>query len=375
MTLAEHIQEIRNGIKLGQFSNEEAVKQGIVLRLLSALAWPCWETKTVFPEYPLDSTRVDYALCDKQGKPLVFIEVKQIGMQTDNSEKQLFQYAFHKGVPIAILTDGKEWSFYLPTQTGDYEDRRVYKLNIVERETNECVNRFTRYLDYNKTLSGETYNFALDDYKNITKTRMIESSLPEAWKRLVDERDDLLIELIGESVETVCGFKPDKNVIISFLDNHITCNSVKAQTIKQSTITKKIDNSNKPNVVKSNNEGGHYLNESFKDTKPDSFVLQGKKFDSQSWRDLYIKVCKYLLIIDPNKITQLPHTADFISNRGSKYFSDKSNPGEELRVWEKITNNIYAETNLPANRIRDNIVRLLKFYNININEMVIYIIA
>jgi hypothetical protein len=37
----------------------------------------------------------------------VFIEVKQIG-RSDGGERQLFEYAFHRGVPMTILTDGQE---------------------------------------------------------------------------------------------------------------------------------------------------------------------------------------------------------------------------------------------------------------------------
>jgi len=54
----------------------------------------------------------------------VFIEVKQVG-QSDGGERQLFEYAFHRGVPMAILTDGQEWHFFLPAKQGDYGDRRV----------------------------------------------------------------------------------------------------------------------------------------------------------------------------------------------------------------------------------------------------------
>jgi len=38
MILEEHIEEIRSGIKAGRFTNEAAVSQGIVLRLLHALS-------------------------------------------------------------------------------------------------------------------------------------------------------------------------------------------------------------------------------------------------------------------------------------------------------------------------------------------------
>ena len=72
---------------------------------------------------------MDYALCHPPREPLVMVEVKQIG-QSKGADHQLFEYAFHKGVPMAVLTDGQEWHFFLPTEQGDYGERRVYKLDL-----------------------------------------------------------------------------------------------------------------------------------------------------------------------------------------------------------------------------------------------------
>ncbi|MCZ7600864.1 MAG: type I restriction endonuclease [Gammaproteobacteria bacterium] len=113
MSLEEDIEDIRAGIKAGRFTNEASVSQGIVLRLLHALSWPSYDTQIVCPEYSLEGRRVDYALCQPPGKPIAFVEVKQIG-QSEGAERQLFEYAFHVGVPLAILTDGQEWNFFCP---------------------------------------------------------------------------------------------------------------------------------------------------------------------------------------------------------------------------------------------------------------------
>ena len=153
MSLEKHIEEIRAGIKAGRFVNEAAVSQGIVLRLLHALSWPAYDTQIVCPEYSLQGRRVDYALCHPPGKPIAFVEVKQIG-QSEGAERQLFEYAFHIGVQLAILTDGQEWNFFLPGEQGDYGERRVYKLDIVERDISECAARLTRYLHYDASISG-----------------------------------------------------------------------------------------------------------------------------------------------------------------------------------------------------------------------------
>ncbi|HEX7575313.1 MAG TPA: type I restriction endonuclease [Candidatus Methanoperedens sp.] len=128
MELKEHIIEIQKDIKTGQFSTEAAVSRGIVMRILESLKWPIYKTKVVWPEYPLETRYVDYALCHPPEKPVVIIEVKNIGKLRD-ADTQLFEYAFHAGVPMAVLTDGQEWNFYLPSGKGSYDERRFYKID------------------------------------------------------------------------------------------------------------------------------------------------------------------------------------------------------------------------------------------------------
>jgi predicted type IV restriction endonuclease len=70
---------ICQGIKDGKYTNEAAVSGGIIKRLLNLLGWDIYDTQSVYPKFPFDSKRVDYALCYPPGKPLVIIEVKAIG--------------------------------------------------------------------------------------------------------------------------------------------------------------------------------------------------------------------------------------------------------------------------------------------------------
>lgn len=216
MDLAQHIEEIRAGVKAGRYVNEASVSQGIVLRLLQALGWPSYDTQIICPEYSLEGRRVDFALCHPATKPIAFIEVKQIG-QSDGAERQLFEYAFHVGVPLAILTDGQEWNFFLPAEQGSYGERRVYKLDIVERDIAECVARMNRYINYEAITSGRAIAAAREDYKDVARDRKVRATLPEAWTKLVVEEDELLLELVAEQVESLCGFKPDLDTVAGFL--------------------------------------------------------------------------------------------------------------------------------------------------------------
>lgn len=216
MGVEQEIAAIRVGIRAGRFSNEASVSQGIVLRLLHALGWPSYDTDAVWPEYSLSGRRVDYALCSPPGKPIAFIEVKQIG-QSDGAERQLFEYAFHDGVPLAILTDGREWNFFLPGEQGDYGERRVYKLDIVDRDVKECSDRLERYLLHSAVASGAAIQAARDDYRNVSKDRQMLASLPKAWHQIIADEDAMLLEIVADRVESLCGFKPGPDMVANFL--------------------------------------------------------------------------------------------------------------------------------------------------------------
>jgi predicted type IV restriction endonuclease len=183
------------------------VSQGIILRLLQALGWPTYDTHVVCPEFAPGARRVDFALCHPSDKPVAFIEVKDIG-QSAGAERQLFEYAFNVGVPFAILTDGQEWNFFLSAEQGDYSERRVYKLDILEREVTEIVVRLERYLSYAQISSGAAIAAAREDDRNVSRTRQLVSMMPEAWSKLVAEEDELLLELMADKVESLSGSKP-----------------------------------------------------------------------------------------------------------------------------------------------------------------------
>ena len=216
MTLEGHLDDIRSDLRKEVFANEASVSQGIVLRLLHALGWPRYNTQVIIPEYSVEGGRVDFALCPASQEPLVFIEVKQVG-QAEGAEKQLFEYAFHEGVPIAILTDGREWHFFQPSGQGNYRERRVCKLNLIETENEESSGRLNRYLNYELIRTGEAIRAIEEDYRNISRQRQIETRLPKAWGELVEEADESLIKVVVEKVESLYGYKPTGEQVLNFL--------------------------------------------------------------------------------------------------------------------------------------------------------------
>ena len=210
------IAKIQSRLREGQLPDEAAVSTGVVLPVLQELGWPVFEPSVVFPQYQVEGRRVDYALCNSNGQPVVFIEVKRVGMAAAG-ERQLFEYAFHKGVPLLVLTDGQEWSFYLPYGQGGYQDRRVYKLDIQERNAAECCHRLQRYLSRDNVLEGDAFEYAREDHEAADRQRQIEQTLPLAFGRLLEEADDSLVNSLAAKVSDICGYEPDAATCAKFL--------------------------------------------------------------------------------------------------------------------------------------------------------------
>ena len=211
------IDEIRNNINLGYFPNEAAVSGGIIRRLLELLNWSIYNPKIVFPEYPLQTKKADYALCFPEGKPKIIVEVKAIG-NIQGGDDQLCDYAFKSGVPIAVLTDGKEWHFYYPAGEGHISNRRFYKIDLMEREFDEIKNQLERYLEYGTVKSGKALENVQIDYKNRINYETTKANIPIAFNKLIEECDNTLIKLISEKVSDICGIDADNEDIINFLN-------------------------------------------------------------------------------------------------------------------------------------------------------------
>ena len=193
------IRDIRDRLRAGEFSDEVAVALGIVWPILNALSWPVASGNVVRLSHSLpQGRRVDFALCHPPGQPMVFIEVKQAG-RASAGERQLMSDAAQHGVPLAVLTTGREWRFCLPGDSCDNGDGCVAVLDLLALELDETIARLQTYLDYRAVTSGVAIKAARADYREIARQREIQRTLPEAWQQLVEEQDELLLELIADA--------------------------------------------------------------------------------------------------------------------------------------------------------------------------------
>ena len=205
MPLDTTLADITARLRKNGFPNKQAISQGIVLRVLSELGWDTYEPAVVWPEYQTRGGRADFALCHPPSKPAIFIEVKHVG-GAEGAVQQALHYASHCSVPFVVLTDGRTWNFYLPAEQGDYDDRRVSRLDLYERAADEAAETFRCYLTQRNVTSGKALGSARTEYRNRKRRSQAKAAIPEAWRELVHKRDGRLLEILADAVESKIGF-------------------------------------------------------------------------------------------------------------------------------------------------------------------------
>ena len=217
LTTKKHINDIRNRLKNEEYPNERAVRQCIIDRLLRELGWPTHAPQIVYPEYSIEGAGVvDYVLYDsKSKKPRVLIEAKQVD-NIAGKQEELFDYVSCINVPIAILTDGRQWIFFHPTGKGEWKEHGIY-LDLSTEDAEKSAERLERYLDYEAICTGEADKMIKQDYDNLVIEKEIESHLPNAWENVIEKENELLAELMAKEIIGLCGHRPTNEHVLDFL--------------------------------------------------------------------------------------------------------------------------------------------------------------
>lgn len=149
------IVDVQEKLGRGLFTNEDQVSKGVVMRLLRELGWDVHDPEQVASEFAVGRRGVDYALLSNPSEPVVLIEVKSVGKLKVKGEEQLFDYCAQWGVPLAVLTDGRTWSFYLPGSRNS-DARRPFAVARLAGNEVESARVLRRYLGFGPVVSGES---------------------------------------------------------------------------------------------------------------------------------------------------------------------------------------------------------------------------
>lgn len=291
------IRDIQTKIQQNRFPNEASISQGIVLRIIRALGWNVDDIDVVWPEFSTGTQRADYALCHPAGKPLVLIEVKQPGTMSVQAEEQLAAYAYREGVPLVILTSGQDWHFYAPYGPGQFSDRRIYRLDLMERTTEEAESRFRRYLSFAAWATGQANLAVQEDLREMLSKQETRRKLPEAWDALLSEPDPQLVELLTAQLEKQTGSEPQKSEIVSFLKNQISS----TREFREQQPTRKfrvVEEREKPTrSTRSYHQG------------PIKLWIENSEIPVTSFRDRLIKVVDFAATKDPSVLETIYQSA------------------------------------------------------------------
>ncbi len=223
MELEAALTDITERLRQGRFPNEQAISQGIVLRLLQVLGWDTWDPAIVWPEYQTGEGRADFALCHPPSKPAVFIEVKQPG-RAEDAVRQALGYAFHVGVRFAVLTDGQTWSFYLPAEPGPFEERRFCRFDLFKHLAAKAAEDLCLYLARVQIESGQALKTAHEALEKARKEKddlklrsQARAAIPGAWRDLAEKGDEVLVKLLADAVESKMGFRAHDDDVMEFL--------------------------------------------------------------------------------------------------------------------------------------------------------------
>jgi len=348
MSLETVLTDIIARLRQGRFHNEQAISQGIVLRVLQELDWDIYDTTLVWPEFQTGEGRADFALCHPPSKPADFIEVKPPG-KAEDGVRQALEYAFHTGVPFIVLTDGKTWSFYLPAEQGSYEDRRVYKLDLFERPPTEAAETLRRYLARERVESGEALEAARKEYRSRNRRTQACAAIPEAWRELVEKGNEDLVDMLASAVESKAGVRPDDNDVAEFLAG--LGRPVTVETSRDKTAPPTSPGTHRAVASRTGGES----------TRSGKLILRGKAYPYHNAKDAMVIVLRELAKGDPTFLERCSQHPDaqgrkrrYIARTPEELYPDR----EDLReMREELPGGWLVATNLN-NVLKRTIIRL-----------------
>lgn len=329
--LIEFIKKIQSDDRFGTF-DEAAIKQGIVLKILSLLDWDPFDVDEVQPEYEIQGSKVDFCL-KKEKANKVFILVRKNEKDFPKHQDKVISICAQGKVPVGILTNGLTWWFFLPLVQGSADEKKFLIIEMGSQKAEEASETFENFLTKENVVSGEAEKAAEDIYTARQREFFIKETLPKAWAQIMSDPKKWLADILGSVTEALCGYHPDRDVIEEFIS---------------SKFSEKVDLENlihpkpaaPPQPAKAAVRADDYTGKSIV-----SFTLKGTRYDVKSWKAMFLKFCELVLPKHKEDLDVL----FTLSKPGKEYFS--KNP-YQLLTCEKIAGTgMYVDVNLTAREV------------------------
>jgi hypothetical protein len=113
----------------------------------------------------------------------------------------------------------------------------------------------------------------------------------------------------------------------------------------------------------------HTLFEDFEHKRPVRFKFLGNVVEVNTWSKVLLEICEILYKMDAKLFTSFVNDKN-MNGKKRNYFSLT---GNNIRVPKKLQSvDIYVETNLSANSIKQIIIKMLKKYQVKLTEFIVY---
>lgn len=342
------IEDLRSNKKITTF-DKASIKQAIVLRLLSLLEWDIFNVDEVCPDYSVNSNMVAYALLAR-GNKKVFIEIKGADEKLDAYQKDSVDFSIKQGVDLCVLTNGVEWRFYLISAEGDWQQKCFYSLDLLKQGPDSIAPLFIDLLNKNDVSKGQALKTANAIYQR-RKQKIAADYISQAWNQIISQPNKILIELLSECTEQLCGYKAESGQIEKLLKTHLDEWLIKDErdrridfsdsTIENTTPEKESAVSDsKANQITAIKKRGVYEGKSIK-----SFTFDGRTHEVRFWEEVLTTLCDHLADIRKKDFEKVL----WLSGQKAIYFSRNE---EDLDIPEQIKKtDIYVETKLNPDEI------------------------
>jgi hypothetical protein len=233
--------------------DEAAIKQAIVLKILSLLEWDPFNIDELQSEYMLKEDKIDFALKHKESLK-VFVSVKKDSKNFKKNIEMLLGLSAQSDVKIAVFTNGSSWWFFLPLIEGSIDDKRFCTIDIQQQKLEDIDKKFSDFLSKKNIISNKAFELA-EHICNEKKQRvLINEYLPKAWQKILDEPDRWLVDVISEVTESLSGYKPDREKVKEFIISEVKIIPKRSDDLESSSekkISGKVEKDYKRKSVKS----------------------------------------------------------------------------------------------------------------------------
>lgn len=219
--MKELLADIKARLLNGEYKNEEHVRLSLVARVLQALGWNIWNPMEVNAEFVVvpdeDSKKVDVALFLRPFVPTVFVEIKAVGQMQGKltaTEQQMRNYNRDNQAMFTVITDGRNWRFYLSSAGGEFSRRCFKTFDLLDDDLEEVEASLSAFLRKSEI---ENARQKAEDYLKLNQIqRTAEDCLPEARRKISEppypSLPAALVSLVGEK-----GFSITQDDAVKFI--------------------------------------------------------------------------------------------------------------------------------------------------------------